>query len=159
MCVLQVQVLFDPLRARWDRSSGICRYCILYFERSPGRWRCREGQARRSLWARLHSIQHVFSSLTNPPRPLRLRWHTRGAMSALRSVVGSGIQGDGSEQKVLALWGLFSFLSSALCGFHCLAIALRYQWLLCDCSLLARTGVFVQLWVYQLHLRSQLTCQ
>ena len=29
--------------------------------------------------------------------------------AALRSVVGSGLQGDGSEQKVLARWGLFSF--------------------------------------------------
>ena len=83
VCVPGPGPLWSSLRARWDRSSGICRYCILYFERSAGRWRCREGQACRSLWARLHSIQHVFSSLTNPPRPLRLRWHTRRRSVAL----------------------------------------------------------------------------
>ncbi len=39
------------------------------FERSLGRWGCREGQACCSLWARLYSTQHVYSSFTNPPRP------------------------------------------------------------------------------------------
>lgn len=147
-CVSRLRVFFDPLRAWWDGSYCICQYCILYFERSLGRWRCREGQACCSLWASLHSMHHVYSSFyksTKTTLLLRLRWHTGGAVSALCSVVETGLQGEGSEQWMWALWGLFSFRARLSAGFAVFSIILRHQWLLCDCSVMAELNLFVQL--------------
>lgn len=82
----------------------------------------------------------LFYKSAKTVAPPRLRWHAEGSRSQLCCGAGTGLQGDGSERRVCAPWGRFSFLSSPLCGFLCLAIVLQQRWLLCDCSVLAGMG-------------------
>ena len=90
----------------------------------------------------------LFYKSTKTAAPLRLRWHTRGNVSVLSTVVGTGLQGDGTEQKVCALWGLFTFefnLPSPSVGFTMLLSFYNISDL---CSLLAGIGVSVLLQVF-----------